>query len=253
MLETLQFRGLGVVVTGAAAGLGRATAQVLGELGAHVFALDIDEAGAHEVAKDLAARGQRCTAIAGDITREDEVRRVVQQIGDSGVALKSLINNVGANFRCPAHELQLDDWNKYLALNLTSTFLMTRALLPQLLAAPQGGTIVNVSSARGLIGSPGTPSYATTKAGLLGFTRQLAAEYGGQGLRANAVCPGLVLTERIAGRGIGQAEERLRERVLEGRFAQPQEIANAIAFLASDAASYISGVTLPIDGGYAVR
>lgn len=253
MLETLQFRGLGVVVTGAAAGLGRATAQVLGELGAHVFALDIDEAGAHEVAKDLSARKQRCTAIGGDITREDEVRRVVDQIGASGVVLKSLVNNVGANFRRPAHELQLDDWNKYLALNLTSAFLMTRALLPQLLAAPQGGTIVNVSSARGLIGSPGTPSYATTKAGLLGFTRQLAAEYGGQGLRANAVCPGLVLTERIAGRGIGEAEERLRERVLEGRFAQPQEIANAIAFLASDAASYISGVTLPIDGGYAAR
>lgn len=253
MLETLQFRGLGVVVTGSAAGLGRATAQVLGELGAHVFALDIDEAGAHEVAKDLTARKQRCTAVGGDITREDEVRRVVDQIGASGVILKSLVNNVGANFRRPAHELQLDDWNKYLALNLTSAFLMTRALLPELLAAPQGGTIVNVSSARGLIGSPGTPSYATTKAGLLGFTRQLAAEYGGQGLRANAVCPGLVLTERIAGRGIGEAEERLRERVLEGRFAQPQEIANAIAFLASDAASYISGATLPIDGGYAVR
>lgn len=253
MLDALQFRGLGVVVTGAAAGLGRASAELLGTLGAHVFALDIDEAGVQALAKDLQARGQQCTAITGDITREDEVERVAAQIGASGVVLKSLVNNVGANFRRPAHELQLEDWDKYLALNLTSAFLMTRALLPGLLAAPAGGTIVNVSSARGLIGSPGTPSYATTKAGLLGFTRQLAAEYGAQGLRANAVCPGLVLTERIAGRGIGPAEERLRERVLEGRFAQPQEIANAIAFLASDAASYISGVTLPIDGGYAVR
>ena len=253
MLETLQFRGLGVVVTGAAAGLGRATAQLFAELGAHVFALDIDELGVKTVAKDLAARDQLCTAIVGDITREDQVQLVVEQIGASGVVLKSLVNNVGANFRSPAHELQLDDWNKYFALNLTSTFLMTRALLPQLLVAPLGGTIVNVSSARGLVGSPGTASYATTKAGMLGFTRQLAAEYGEQGLRVNAVCPGLVLTERIAGRGIGDSEERLRERVLEGRFAQPQEIANAIAFLASDAASYISGATLPIDGGYAVR
>lgn len=253
MLETLQFHGLGVVVTGAAAGLGRATAQVLGELGAHVLAVDIDEAGVHEVANDLTQREQRCSAIVGDITREADAQAVVEQIAASGVTLKSLINNVGANFRSPTHELQLDDWNKYLALNLTSAFLITRALLPQLLAAPRGGTIVNVSSARALIGSPGTPSYATTKAGLLGFTRQLAADYGGQGLRANAVCPGLVLTERIASRGIGQSEERLRDRVLEGRFAQPHEIANAIAFLASDAASYITGTTLPIDGGYAVR
>lgn len=253
MLDALNFKGLGVVVTGAAAGLGRATAEVLGELGAHVLAIDIDETGVRALATRLNEQGQPCTAIAGDITRESEVRSVLDAIAGTGVVLKSLINNVGANFRRPLHELQLEDWDKYLALNLTSAFLMTRGLMPQLLAAPRGGTVVNVSSARALIGSPGTPSYATTKAGLLGFTRQLAADYGAQGLRANAVCPGLVLTERIAARGIGQAEEQLRERVLEGRHAQPHEIGNAIAFLASDAASYITGVTLPIDGGYAAR
>src|SRR5690606_13739965 len=145
------------------------------------------------------------------------------------------------------------DWSKYLTLNLTSAFLMTRALMPQLLNAPGGGTIVNVSSARGIIGSPATPSYSTTKAGLLGLTRQLCAEYGDRGVRVNAVCPGLVLTERIVNRGFGPAEKELRTRVLEQRFAQPEEVAHAIAFLASDAASYITGVTLPVDGGYAVR
>ncbi|UZG50000.1 SDR family oxidoreductase [Caldimonas thermodepolymerans] len=238
-------------MTGAAAGLGRATAQTLAGLGAHVFAIDLDAAGLESLARELGEAA--CTAIAADVTREDEVQRIADQVAGSGVVLKSLVNNVGANFRSPAHELQLADWNKYLGLNLTSAFLVTRALLPRLLAAPRGGTIVNVSSARGLIGSPSTPSYSTTKAGLLGFTRQLAAEYGDRGLRVNAVCPGLVLTERIAARGIGPAEERLRERVLEGRFAEPHEIANAIAFLASDAASYITGVTLPIDGGYAAR
>ncbi|WP_298233361.1 SDR family NAD(P)-dependent oxidoreductase [uncultured Azohydromonas sp.] len=253
MLQDLNFHGQGVVVTGAAAGLGRATAQTLGELGAHVIALDVDAAGLDALAQSLARAGQACTAIAGDITQEAEVQRVAQRIADSGVRLKSLVNNVGANFRRPAMDLQLDDWNKYLALNLTSAFLMTRSLLPQLLDAPRGGSVVNVSSARALVGSPGTPSYATTKAGLLGFTRQLAAEYGDRGLRANAVCPGLVLTERIAQRGIGAAEEQLRSRVLAGRFAEPREIANVIAFLASDAASYVSGVTMPIDGGYAVR
>lgn len=253
MLQDLNFHGQGVVVTGAAAGLGRATAQTLGELGAHVIALDVDAGGLDELAQGMARAGQACTGIAGDITQEADVQRVAQRIADSGVRLKSLVNNVGANFRRPAIDLQLDDWNKYLALNLTSAFLMTRALLPQLLDAPRGGSVVNVSSARALVGSPGTPSYATTKAGLLGFTRQLAAEYGERGLRANAVCPGLVLTERITQRGFGAAEEQLRSRVLEGRFAEPREIANAVAFLASDAASYITGVTMPIDGGYAVR
>ncbi len=253
MLQDLNFHGQGVVVTGAAAGLGRATAQTLGELGAHVIALDVDADGLDALAQGMARAGQACTAIAGDITQEDDVQRMAQRIADSGVRLKSLVNNVGANFRRPAIDLQLDDWNKYLALNLTSAFLMTRALLPQLLDAPRGGSVVNVSSARALVGSPGTPSYATTKAGLLGFTRQLAAEYGERGLRANAVCPGLVLTERITQRGFGAAEEQLRSRVLEGRFAEPREIANVVAFLASDAASYVSGVTVPIDGGYAAR
>ncbi len=252
MLEELKFHGRGVVVTGAAAGLGHATALVLGELGAHVFAVDIDDKGLADLASMMALSGAACTVISADITQEAKAQAIALQVSASGVALKSLINNVGANFRCPAHELQLADWDRYLNLNLTSAFLATRALLPQLLKAPRGGTVVNVSSARALVGSPGTPSYAATKAGLLGLTRQLAADYGPQGLRVNAVCPGLVLTERIAGRGIGGAEEKLRSRVLEGRFAEPPEIANAIAFLASDAASYVTGVTLPIDGGYAV-
>lgn len=253
MWDAVQFRGLGVVVTGAGAGLGRSAAQAFGAVGAHVFAVDIDGRAAEAVAQGLRAQGQLCTAIGADITREDTVAQLAAQIAGSGVVLKSLVNNVGANFRCSTHELPLDDWNKYLALNLSSAFLMTRALLPPLLAAPGGGSIVNVSSARAIVGSPGTPSYAATKAGLLGFTRQLAADYGAQGLRANAVCPGLVLTERIAARGADEAQQRLRERVLEGRFAQPEEIARPIVFLASDAASYITGVTLPIDGGYAAR
>lgn len=253
MIEKLQFNGLGVVITGAAAGLGRATAQVMAQLGAHVFAVDADAQKLDELIQLLSQSGRSCTPVVADVCSEKQVQNIVTTIAGTGVVLKSLINNVGANFRRSIHELEVDDWSKYLTLNLTSAFLMTRALMPQLLNAPGGGTIVNVSSARGIIGSPATPSYSTTKAGLLGLTRQLCAEYGDRGVRINAVCPGLVLTERIVNRGFGPAEKELRTRVLEQRFAQPEEVAHAIAFLASDAASYITGVTLPVDGGYAVR
>ena len=149
MLNRLQFHGLGVVVTGAAAGLGRASAEAFASLGAHVFAIDIDAAGLDSLRAASAAQGQPLTAMAADITQEDGVRRVAEQIAASGVVLKSLVNNVGANFRKPTHELALDDWNKYLTLNLTSAFLMTRALLPALLAAPRGGSISAPTSTAG--------------------------------------------------------------------------------------------------------
>jgi NAD(P)-dependent dehydrogenase (short-subunit alcohol dehydrogenase family) len=168
-----------------------------------------------------------------------------------GRALKALVNNAGTNFHSPAHELKLDDWNRIISLNLTGAFLMTRALLPLLLEAPRGGSIVNISSGFGLIGGRSIPVYATTKAGIIGFTRQLCVEYGPQGLRANAVCPGLTLTERVKGylaRNLNDPEGT-RPRVLNGRFAQPREIANVIAFVASDAASYMTGAVIPVDGG----
>ena len=253
VLNHLQFNGLGVVVTGAAAGIGRATAEALAGLGAHIFAVDANTQGLSELARSMAAASHPCTTFQVDITQESQVQELARQLQEGGVRLKSLINNVGANFRAPAHELSLEDWNRYFALNLTSAFLMTRALLPQLLEAPGGGTIVNVSSERALTGSAGVASYASTKSGLLGFTRQLAAEYGNKGLRVNAICPGLTLTERIAERGLGDMQARLRDRAIEGRCARPEEIANVIAFLASDVASYVSGVTLPVDGGYSVR
>ena len=249
MLNHLQFNGLGVVVTGAAAGIGRATAEALAGLGAHVVAVDANAQGLEELSDFMAASAHSCTTFQVDITQEASVEKLAQQVHESGITLKSLVNNVGANFRAPAHDLKLEDWNKYFALNLTSAFLMTRALLPQLLEAPKGGSIVNVSSERALTGSAGVASYASTKSGLLGFTRQLAAEYGDKGLRVNAICPGLTLTERIADRGIGDMQARLRDRAIEGRSARPEEIANVITFLASEKASYVNGQWILVNGG----
>lgn len=253
MLDELRFDGLGVVVTGAAAGIGAATARVCGELGAHVLAVDRDTEGLNRLAKTLDAAGAECTTFVADLTGQTAVERLCEAIAEPGVPLKALVNGVGANDRRSIREQDLPGWEAALGLNLTSAFLMTRGLLDQLLEAPRGGVVVTVASTHGLVGGPHALSYATAKAGLLGLTRQLAAEFAEPGLRVNAVCPGLTLTDRILDRGIGAAQERLRDRVLGRRFAEPEEIAHAIAFLASDAASYITGVALPVDGGYAAR
>ena len=251
MLAELQFSGHAAVVTGAAAGIGRATAEVLSELGAHVYAVDVNADGLATLVQELRAAGRTCDSIVADVRSEGDAAAMRERVAAGGHSLKALVNNAGTNFHAAVHELKLDDWNRIIALNLTGAFVVTRALLPLLLQAPRGGAIVNISSGFGLIGGPRIPVYAATKAGLLGFTRQLSVDYGPQGLRANAVCPGLTLTERVKGyveRGLNDADNT-RHRVLSGRFAEPREIANVIAFLASDAASYINGATVAADGG----
>ncbi|GGV13423.1 SDR family NAD(P)-dependent oxidoreductase [Streptomyces griseoflavus] len=253
MLEKSGFDGLGVVVTGAAAGIGAATAEVLGGLGAHVLAVDLDADGLTELAGRLAGSGAGCTVVEADLTERSDVERVSRAVEESGVVVKALVNNVGANSRRSILDLDPEQWDRDLARNLTSAYLLTRALLPALLAAPRGGSVVNVSSTHALAANAAALGYATTKSGLLGFTRQLAAEYADRGLRVNAVCPGLTMTRRIADRGVTEPQERMRDRLLGRRFAAPEEVANGIAFLASDAASYITGVTLPIDGGFTAR
>lgn len=251
MLAELQFSGQAAVVTGAAAGIGRATAAVLGELGAHVYAVDINADGLDSLVAEMTAARRTCNKVAMDVTVQSEAAALHDRLVADGVTLKALINNAGTNFHSSTHDLKLEDWNRIIALNLTGAFLMTRALVPLLLKAPRGGAIVNISSGYGLIGGPRIPVYATTKAGILGFTRQLSVDYGPQGLRANAVCPGLTLTERVKGyvaKGLNDADNT-RHRVLSNRFAEPREIANVIAFLASDAASYMNGATVAVDGG----
>ncbi|WP_169979577.1 SDR family NAD(P)-dependent oxidoreductase [Microbispora sp. H10836] len=253
MLNQLRFTGTSVVVTGAAAGIGAAVAEQLAQLDAHVVAVDVDETGLARLVESLAAQSLQATSVVADVREPASATRVDAAVAGTGVPLKALVNNVGVNRKAPFSEVTEADWNETLALNLTSAFRLTQVLLRRLLAAPGGGAVVNVSSVHALRGQPGATGYATTKAGLIGFTRQLAAEYSEAGLRANVVCPGLTMTERILARGHGEAQEALRDRLLDRRFAEPAEVANAITFLASTAASYINGVVLPVDGGFTAR
>ncbi len=246
----MNLAGRAVVVSGAAAGIGAATATAAAGLGAHVVAVDIDAAGL-EVLQSRLGPGA-CTAIVADVTDQDGITHVLEACRSIDRPITGLVNNVGVNNRQPLDDGTREDWETYLGLNLTSTWSLTRGLLDRLLAQP-GGSVVNVSSVHGLIGMPGAANYATVKAGLLGFTRQVAAEYGPQGLRANAVCPGLTLTERIARRGVDDLLDQQQGRLLSGRLAEPDEVAAVITFLLTDAASYVTGATVPVDGGYTIR
>lgn len=255
MLSELRFEGQAVVVTGAASGIGRATSEVLAELGACVYAMDRDAAGLKGLASDLGGAGLRCETVTGDVTVEQDAQRLAERLLRDGARLKALVNNAGANRILPLPEVTLAQWNELVSINLTSFFLLSRALLPQLLAAKQGGAIVNISSGYGLVGGPNMAAYSSAKAGVIGLTRQLACEYAAQGLRVNAVCPGLTLSPRVreyVARGLVDAAG-LRTQVLGGRFAECREIANVIAFLASDAASYMTGAVVPVDGGQSAR
>jgi NAD(P)-dependent dehydrogenase (short-subunit alcohol dehydrogenase family) len=220
-------------------------------LGARVYALDRNAEGLKDLARDLAAAGVVCEIVVADVTREADADALRDRLVNDGARLKALVNNVGTNRIMLAEEMTLDQWNELITLNLTSGFLLSRALMPLLLKADGGGAIVNISSGYGMIGGPRMPAYSASKAGVIGFTRQMSVDYGARGVRVNAVCPGLTLTERVTGyveKGLVDGADTSR-RVLSGRFAQPREIANVIAFLASDAASYMNGAIVPVDGG----
>ncbi len=246
MLAQLTFDGDAVVVTGCAGGIGAAATRTFVALGAHVVGLDLDEAALGTLRDEL---GDSFTSVSGDVTDPATTDAVHAAVSACGRPLRALVNNVGWNPKSDFLDLTDETWTAGLDLNLTAAVRMTRTLLPEVKAHP-GGNVVMVSSVHGLRGMARSTAYATAKAGLVGLTRQLAADLRADGVRVNVVAPGLTLTERIVARGSSPGQDALRERLLSSRFAEPQEVADAVVFLASDAASYITGVVLPVDGGF---
>ena len=254
MLDRLRFRGELVVVTGGGAGIGRAAAESLVELGATTLLVGRTRATLEAARDDLRAKGGACEFIVADVSREDDVTALVETVGQRYGAVKGLVNNAGTNFRTPLADLQTEKWREIMSVNLDGVFFMSRAFIPLLLRA-QSPSILNVASSFGLVGNPQMPAYCASKGAVVNLTRQMAVDYGPQGLRVNALCPGPTLSPRVRGyieAGLSSAD-RLKAQVPLGRLAECQEIGDVAAFLVSDAASYMNGACVAADGGQTVH
>jgi NAD(P)-dependent dehydrogenase (short-subunit alcohol dehydrogenase family) len=239
------------VITGAAQGIGRRTAELFAERGYAIAVIDLrDPATAIQA---IEAEAGLVLAYTGDITREETVadfaRQVLARYGRADV----LVNNAGISLISPAEETSFSDYRRVLEVNLVATFLLARTFGREMLRAGRG-SIVNVASVAGLLAVSDRAAYNASKHGLIGLTRTLAAEWGGRGVRVNAVCPGWVKTEMDAADQAGgtYTDADITSRIPMARFATPDDIARAIAFLADEKESaFINGHCLSVDGGWA--
>jgi NAD(P)-dependent dehydrogenase (short-subunit alcohol dehydrogenase family) len=246
-----QFAGQVALVTGAASGIGRAAAQAFAAAGARVVIADVDRPGAEETARFIADAGGEAIVVDCDVSRAADAEGAVQAAVATWGRLDCAFNNAGIEgvFARTA-DYEEADWARALAVNLTGIWLCMKYEIRQMLTQG-GGAIVNTASTEGLIGAPRMPAYAASKHGVIGLTKSAALEYARRGIRVNAVCPGYTQTAMID----RWTAERpwLRESMLAGepvgRPADPAEIAAAALWLCSAAASFVTGVALPVDGG----
>jgi NAD(P)-dependent dehydrogenase (short-subunit alcohol dehydrogenase family) len=238
------------VVTGAAQGIGRKTAEVLAGRGYRVALNDLRMP--EETLKAIRTAGGEAIGFVGNIVDESVVEKFAREVHERWGAADVLVNNAGISMIAPAETLSAEAYRRVLEVNLVAPFLLAKAFGAKMLEAGRG-SIVNVASIAGLVGIADRAAYNASKHGLIGLTRTLAAEWGGRGVRVNAVCPGWVKTEMdVADQaGGGYTDGDITRRVPMGRFASPEDIANAIVFLADERESgFVNGHALAVDGGW---
>lgn len=244
----LSLKGKVALVTGASRGIGRAIAITLAGAGAQVVVNYRSQAeAAEEVVQIIQAAGGQAIAIQGDVAVAEDVERVFKGTLEQYGKLDILVNNAGITRDTLLLRMKEDDFDSVIATNLRGVYLCTKAALRPMTKA-RGGRIINITSVVGLMGNAGQANYAAAKAGIVGFTKSTAREMASRGITVNAVAPGYIDTELT-----GVLSDSVRQAILEsiplGRLGEPQDVAHLVCFLASDAAAYITGQTLTVDGG----
>jgi len=252
----ISFENQVALVTGAASGIGLATAKAFAQSGASVALADWNEKAVRSAAEELADQGHKTLAIRCDVADDAQVEAMVDQTVAVFGRLDAAYNNAGVqNELAEAADQTREDFDRVVGINLRGVWSCMKFELRQM--RKQGsGTIVNCSSLGGLVGSPERGIYHAAKHGVLGFTKSAALEYAARGIRINAICPGLIQTpmsDQMVAAGQGEALKEMEKSIPMGRVGRPEEIANAVLWLCSDAASYVTGQSISVDGGFIMR
>lgn len=249
------FKNKVALVTGAASGIGRATALAFAAQGAHVVITDTDESGGNETAKLVHERKGEALFLPCDVAHEGEVKKLIARMMESFGRIDVAFNNAGIEGKQAfTSEGTEENFDKVIAVNLKGVWSCMKHEINEMLKAGKGA-IVNCSSIAGLIGFPGIPAYVASKHGVIGLTKTAALEYATKGIRINAVCPGAIMTPMLQRFAKSEEEARQQFSKLEpmGRVGKPEEIADAVLWLCSDQASFVTGHALPVDGGWVAQ
>ncbi len=255
----MRFESKVVVVTGGGKGLGKAMSIAFAREGARVVIAEIDIESAHRVAKEIESLNQNCLVIKANVTKKEEVHRMVTVVKDKFNRIDVLVNNAGVFLSSPVIDISEKDWQKTMDVNLKGVFLGSQAVAREMIK--QGsGKIINISSMGGKTGLRGEAAYGASKSAVITFTKTLSKELAPYGINVNAVCPGLIGTKMLKEGwrkmskereiSVSQIEEEFLSKIPLGRLGTPQDIANLVLFLASDEANYITGESINITGGF---